>query len=73
MLKNILNKGIRIIQKAVIAVSLCLIYIIGFGITLVIICIFNRKMLWPREKDEDTFWQEARGYTADRGQCLRGS
>ena len=61
MMKQKLQALTRRIQKNFVAISLFFIYIIGVGITLIFVVIFNRKLL-RKQKNKDTFWKETKGY-----------
>jgi hypothetical protein len=73
MLRERIQASIATFRKAFIAVFLFILYIFGFGITLVFVTIFNRRLLGIPKKGEKTFWREARGYSADINECLRES
>jgi len=60
-------------QKIIITAALFFIYILGFGITLILVTIFNRKLLGIKRREEDTFWVKAEGYEADIDQLIRES
>ena len=63
--QNIQNKIIKIvgvIQKFLVTIFLVINYYIGFGITYIFALIFNRKLLWVKKTNENTFWLEAEGY-----------
>ena len=62
MLKRLIQKFIRIIQKILITFSLTVVYFLGLGITLIFIALFNRKIITSSSKDDDTFWVGAEGY-----------
>ena len=72
-IKKIIQNLIRIIQRILIFVSLTVIYFFGFGITLLFMMIFNRKVLTGYSKNDNTFWIEAKGYEADIEESLRQS
>jgi hypothetical protein len=65
MLKRLIQKFIRIIQKILITFSLTVVYFLGLGITLIFIALFNRKIITSSSKDDDTFWVGAEGYQPD--------
>ena len=73
MIKGILQNYIKTIQKILITVLLTFVYFIGFGVTLILVIIFNRKILGKKYKDRDTFWKEAEGYQDDMGNSIRQS
>ena len=63
----------RKLQKIFITATLFVIYIFGFGITYVMIMIFNRKMLKRQKKSLNTFWKDAEGYEGSIEECTRES
>jgi hypothetical protein len=73
MLKKIIQKFISIVQKILIMLILIVIYFVGFGITLIFIFLFNRKLLTGGYRIDNTFWIEAQGYEADINNCRRQS
>ncbi|MFH1397725.1 MAG: hypothetical protein ABIH27_04160 [Candidatus Omnitrophota bacterium] len=73
MLKRLLQKFIRIIQKILITVSLTVVYFLGMGITLIFIALFNRKIITKPSKDDHTFWVGAEGYQPDIEDSFRQS
>jgi cytochrome c biogenesis protein CcdA len=73
MLKKLLQKFIRIIQKILITVSLTVVYFIGLGVTLIFVALFNRKILTNCSKEDYTFWVTASGYQPDIEDSLRQS
>ena len=73
MFKKKIQKLINTIRKILILMVLFFIYIFGFGITLVFVAIFNRKVLRLPKKGENTFWKSAQGYDSDIEESLRES
>lgn len=61
------------VQKALVAAALFLLYIFGFGLTLLAVKLFNRRLLRGAEESGSSFWLEAEGYEPDRADCLRES
>ena len=61
------------IQKVLITIFLIVTYFIVFGVSLIFIAIFNRKLLWPKIKKTKTFWIDAKGYSPKIKDCLRQS
>ena len=61
MIKKIIQKYIKIIQKMFITVALFILYIVGFGITLIFTIIFNRKLLGIEKREKNSFWSAAKG------------
>lgn len=56
------------IQTAVVFVALLFIYIVGIGLTKLLVVLFFRKHLQMfRPKAKDSYWMEARGYNSDEG------
>ena len=55
---KIMNAYVKFIQKALVNVFLLLLYFFGFGLTRIIVCVFERKLIkkrrgWtPSLKDE---------------------
>ena len=72
-IKIIIGVLIRLIQKTVVTVSLFLLYIFGFGITVLLMVLFNRDALIRRADRQDTFWDKATGYEEDMEASLRQS
>ena len=72
-LKNILGVIIRSIQKILMSILLTILYIFGFGITLMFLLIFNRKFLRRKSLKEDTWWENAVGYGMDPQSIVRQS
>jgi hypothetical protein len=73
MLKKIIQAFIRTVQRILIFVSLTLVYFFGLGITLLFAMFLKRKLLKGYNKDDDSFWVEAKGYDADINESLRQS
>jgi len=73
MIKKIIQNFIRIIQKILITIFLFIVYIIGIGVTLIFVMIFNRRLLGKTFKGKNTFWNEAKGYGADINSSMRQS
>jgi len=73
MLKRLLQKFIRIVQKILITLSLTVVYFLGLGITLIFIALFNRKTITGFRKEDFTFWVEAEGYQPDIEDSFRQS
>ena len=67
------RKYIRSIQKVFITIFLFILYTVGFGITLILVMIFNRGLLKIENKGKETFWKNAEGYRADINECMRQS
>jgi len=60
MVKKITQYIIRFIQRILVAVLLTLIYVIGFGITALMIRIFRPSVLRHNRKEAVSYWQDAR-------------
>ena len=60
-------------QKIFITIVLFIIYIFGFGITLILVILFNRRLLGGTIEDKDTFWRNAEGYEPDLNDSLQQS
>lgn len=72
-IQRIIRAFIKIIQKTLIAISLVIVYIVGFGITLVFVVVFNRRLLRREYSTENTFWNKAVGYEVDIDESMRQS
>lgn len=64
---------IRTIQKISTVICLIVVYIVGFGMTLVIAMIFNRRLLRRKKATESSFWNKAEGYEFDVNESMRQS
>ena len=71
--KKILFNIIKVVQKILITIFLTVLYIVGFGMTLVFIMIFKRSYLRAKRRDDETFWISASGYEPDMDDCMRQS
>ena len=60
MVKKITQHIICFIQRILVAVLLTLIYVIGFGITALMIRIFRPSVLRHNRKEAVSYWQDAR-------------
>lgn len=67
-----LSSVFRKAKELLVAAFLSLVYFILFGIFLVVVAVFDRKLLWP-EKKKNTFWIGAEGYGPDIDECMRQS
>ena len=61
------------VQKALVNVSLFLLYVFGFGLTLLAVKLFDRRLLRGTDEDDISFWRQPEGYEPDRADCLRES
>jgi hypothetical protein len=71
-LDKIVQKIGIIIQRIIIIPSLFIIYFVGFGITLILVFLFSRKMLVVDNK-KSTFWIDAEDYEIDIDNATRES
>ncbi|MBT4277569.1 hypothetical protein HOD96_02360 [Candidatus Falkowbacteria bacterium] len=69
--KKFLMPMVKKAQKVIVAILLFLLYIFGFGLTAIILLIFNRKLLGFKKRDKNTFWEDAKGYETDTAKNLR--
>jgi len=72
-LKSIIQRLIAIVQKIFIMVSLFILYICGFGITLIFVMLFNRRLIRRQKLNKDSFWIDAQGYGNGLNESLRES
>ncbi|MDD5355539.1 MAG: hypothetical protein PHY56_03290 [Candidatus Omnitrophica bacterium] len=64
---------VRGVQGLLLVVFLTILYFFGFGITLFLLSLFNRKALNKKYNSDPTFWDIAEGYDADIDNSLRQS
>jgi len=64
-IKIIIRIFVTLIQKTVVTISLLIIYVFGFGVTVIFMMLFNRDILIIRSGKKETFWGKAEGYEAD--------
>jgi cytochrome c biogenesis protein CcdA len=64
---------VRVIQKILINILLSILYIFGFGITLLLLLIFNRKFLKRKTFNDISWWENASGYDMDVENIIRQS
>lgn len=62
-----------VVQKAVIAVSLVLIYVLGIGGTALFVLLFRRTSAIGRYAAEDSWWRSSDGDDAGMEDALRQS
>ncbi len=62
MIKRIMQKFIKVVQIILITLLLTVTYFVVFGITVVFMIIFRRKILTGQNRYDNTFWIEAKGY-----------
>lgn len=72
-IKTVVKNFITSIQKLIVVVSLFLIYIFGFGLTVIFMLIAKRGFLKDGPAQKDTFWKEADGYDAGIDEAFRQS
>lgn len=61
------------VQRALVTAALFLLYIFGFGLTLLAVKLFSRRLLSGPAEDAPSFWMDAEGYEPDKADCLRES
>jgi hypothetical protein len=64
---------IRAGQKVLVTVLLWIAYVFGFGLTVFLAFIFNRKFFSGKSGSEGSFWKEARGYGRNDHDVMRQS
>jgi len=62
MIKRITQYIIRWVQSVLITALLTVLYIVGFGITALVVAVFRPSLLRKETIGEETFWQHAEGY-----------
>ncbi len=67
------RKFVSIVQKILITLLLFLVYFLGFGFTLILSFLFNRKDAFGGLKSQDSSWLKAEGYKADFDNSFRQS
>ncbi len=73
MLKRFLGMmhGIRMaVQKTLMAVSLMILYVIGFGLTSLFVRVLRRDLLPGKARVDRACWREASGHDADADEML---
>jgi hypothetical protein len=70
-LTSIIRAVIKPIQKALLFLSLILLYVFGLGLTRVCLLFFNRKILSVNDRGCVTSWKEAADYEQGAEDCLR--
>ncbi|MDD5730483.1 MAG: hypothetical protein PHN57_05095 [Candidatus Omnitrophica bacterium] len=73
LFKEKIKKFVGVIQKILIKVLLFFVYILGFGITLILIFIFKRGLLSRGVDSGGSYWSEAKGYEPNLEECSRES
>ena len=71
--KFILNALIKKIQAILLFIFLGMIYFIGIGLTKVLLLFFSRELLkvFFVNKEQATYWHEAKGYENTKENSLR--
>lgn len=69
--RELLKIFIKIVQEGFITIVLFFIYYIGFGITLILVLVFNRRLLRIEKNKKNTFWTDAEGYDSNISACLK--
>ncbi len=62
MIKRMMQKFIKVVQIILITLLLTVTYFVVFGITVVFMIIFRRKILTGQNRYDNTFWIETKGY-----------
>ncbi len=70
-IKKITKIIISKVQKVILAISLFILYMVGFGATLFFLIIFNRKALVKEYESGNSYWHKACGYELDNDESLR--
>ena len=60
--KNITQHIFRATQKVLLTVFLFILYVFGFGLTAIVLRIFNHRVLIRKPGIGDSFWIRAEGY-----------
>lgn len=68
-----MDKIVSGVQKILVTVFLIVIYFVGFGVTCIIVTVFDRKLLRFDDKNMKTFWKDAKDYGQDVDECARQS
>jgi hypothetical protein len=72
-IKKILSVIIKNTQKLLITLLLVIFYIVVFGVTLICLFVFNRKLLKEKPFNARSWWAVAQGYKIDTENILRQS
>ena len=75
-LKHVQRPIIRVTQRVILAVSLFLLYYLGFGISRLFMTVLARRTLFnrPRQRpDDDSYWRTAEGYDLEESHLARQS
>lgn len=71
-IKTVIGVFVKLIQNAIIFISLFLLYMVGFGIVAIFLAIFNRRLL-IQNNNADSFWITANEYEEEFKERLRQS
>jgi hypothetical protein len=71
--KKITQSLIKTTQKILLPLFLFIVYIVGVGITAILVLIFNWRIIEKNNRVKNTFWLKAEGYEADFNNSLRQS
>ena len=72
-IKAFVKKYIIFVQKILITISLFILYVFGFGVTVLLAAVFDRRLLGKKAVTGNTFWLAATGYEPDIERCERQS
>ncbi len=75
-LKRMQRPIIRVTQQVILAVSLSLLYYLGFGISRLFMMVLARRTLFNRPRQrvaDDTYWRPAEGYDLEEFHLVRQS
>ncbi|MDD5115933.1 MAG: hypothetical protein PHW98_02575 [Candidatus Omnitrophica bacterium] len=70
-LAGITRAIIKPVQKILLFLSLCFLYVFGLGLTRICLLFFNRKALYITDRSCATLWKEAADYEPGAEDCLR--
>ncbi len=63
-MRKLLKAYIRFVQRILVTVLLSLLYTVGFGVTWLLACVFQRKLL-SGSGSESSCWEPPQGYADD--------
>ena len=72
-LRRARDRAVGAVQRALVGVSLFLLYVLGLGITKALVAVFDRRLLGRRDPEADTYWTDAEGCSPGMEQLERGS
>ena len=67
--KSFVRKG----QEVLLTVLLWIAYLLGLGLTVFSMLVFNRKFLFEKPENGESFWKEAKGYGRNDHDVMRQS